>query len=330
MELPNPLFALVIDQEKRQTKNGDRFFWQNILKTTVGNIKCFMWNAPPDAEVNPRYPHEGDIIEATDYQDQTEERNSIVLKSFKRYAKEELPDDQKSIMEFEKASDEDMKWALNLIGDSSFWNDKKHHKFTMSCLAEIPKELLRACPAATHVHHHYAGGLIIHLAEVLELCRSTAETCVRRYPFINRDVLYASAILHDVGKCRTYYVNDLGTAKQLPTEKTIGHLFYGMHLVELVANKTKSIDWLFVNEILHCIASHHGLPEYGSLKVVQSLESGILSRMDYISSRNGMVEYVLDKAIKSGQHLEDNFTIYGDSYFSSIGMQEYITEKTSG
>jgi hypothetical protein len=268
----------------------------------------------------------GEIIEATDFEDQTDERGSIVLKTFKRYAKDELPDDQKGILEFEKASEEDLKWALDLIGDNSFWDDKTHHKFTMSCLSTIPAEQLRACPAASHIHHAYCGGLLIHLAEVLELCRASAETCTRRYPFINKDVLYSSAILHDVGKTRTYYINDIGVAKKLVTERTIGHLFYGMHLVESTAEKMKKPNWPFVNEVLHCIASHHGLPEYGSIKIVQSLEAGILSRVDYISSRNGMVEHVLDNAVKSGQPLQESFQIYGDGYFRSVGMQKYIDE----
>ena len=324
MALPNPLYALVIEEEKRQTKSGDRYFWQVTLKTTAGNIKAFMWNASTDAETNPRYPHVGDSVEVVDYEDQLQDRGSIILNSFKRLPREEIPD--KEIFEFERASKEDVKWALDLIGDSSFWRDKTHHKFTTTCLAEFDKEKLMACPAATHVHHNYHGGLIVHTAEVLELCIATAETCSRRYPFVNKDVLYSAAVLHDIGKVQTYFVNDIGVAKQLPTEKTIGHLFYGMHLVQAAAQKMKKVDEDFVNEVLHCIAAHHGLPEYGSLKVVQSIEAGILSRVDYISSRNGMVKEVLEAAQKSGQPLQDNFTIYGDPYFTSIGMREFIDE----
>lgn len=328
MSLPVPLYALVIKEEKRKTKNGDRYFWQVTLKTEVGSVKAFVWNAGVDAETDMKFPHTGDIIEVVDFQDQMDDRNSIVINAFKRVAKDDLPN--QDILEFDKASAEDIKWALELIGDNSFWADKTHHTFTMMCLKEIDTDKLRACPAATHVHHQYHGGLLVHTAEVLEICRSVVESSRRRYPFINQDVVYSSAILHDIGKACTYSINDMGAAESLLTEKTIGHLFYGMHLVQNVGNRDvplhmPTVSKEFVDEVLHCIATHHGLPEYGSLKVVQSIEAGILSRVDYISSRNGMVDFVLKESLKAGQPLQESFKIYGDPYFASIGMKEFVS-----
>lgn len=322
MSLPVPLYGFTIEQEKRKTKKGDRFFWQITLKTVVGNIKCFMWNAGPNAETDPAFPHTGDIIEVTDFEDQIAERGTVIISSFRRMTSEELPDDAKSIMEFPRASDEDIKWAMSLIVDNSFWDDKAHHRLVAACLKALDRDKLRACPAATHVHHQYHGGLLVHTAEVLELARSVAETCCRRYPFINKDVIYAGAILHDIGKVETYSISEFGVAESLTTEKTIGHLFYGMYLVQKVGNEIGA-DKSFVDEVLHCIASHHGLPEWGSLKVVQSIEAGILSRVDYISSRNGMVESVLKEAVKSNQPPKDSFQIYGDPYFYTKGMRKF-------
>jgi len=183
---------------------------------------------------------------------------------------------------------------------------------------------LRACPAATHIHHQYHGGLLVHTAEVLEMCRAVVESSRRRYPFINQDVVYSSAILHDIGKAYTYSINEMGAAESLLTEKTIGHLFYGMHLVQNAGDASPD-NKEFVDEVLHCIATHHGLPEYGSLKVVQSIEAGILSRVDYISSRNGMVDSVLKDSLKANQPLQESFKIYGDPYFASIGMKEFVS-----
>ena len=321
--LPVPIYALVIEEEKRTTKDG-RYFWKNTLKTTVGNIKALIWNASANAEEDPKFPHTGDIVEVTGYDDQIAERGNIVIQGFNRITKEGLPENEQSILEIEKASEEDMKHALDVISDSSFWDDKQNHKFAMVVLAKLDAEKLKACPAATKIHHNYSGGLIVHTAEVLELCRSIVEV-TSKYSFINKDALFAGAILHDVGKVETYYLNDMGIAETMVTEKTIGHLFYGMELVYRVLREEKpkvDVDW--VNEVLHLIASHHGLPDWGSLKVVQSVEAGILSRADYISSRNGMVETVLNEAIKTQQPLQDSFRIYGDPYFASIGMRKYV------
>ena len=336
MTMPVPFYALVVEQELRRTKSGDKFFWQNVLKTPQGLIKSFMWNAKEDAAESSAYPHEGEIIEVVAFEDQVSDRGSVVISpnGFSKITVNELPKDCHDILSFEKASEEQMEYAMSVLGDTSFWEDEKHHKFVQACLDQFQKDKLFACPAATRVHHNYQGGLLVHTAEVLELCRVIAEASLRRgYTFINKDVLYAGAILHDIGKVETYYINDMGVAKQIVTERTIGHLFYGMHIVHKVAEDNfKNSDplglgsWDFINEVVHLIASHHGDPTYGSIKPCLSVEAGILSRVDYISSRNGMVESVLKEAIGSGLPLQDEFRIYGDPYSNSIGMRNYVKE----
>ena len=141
-------------------------------------------------------------------------------------------------------------------------------------------------------------------------------------------MLFAAAILHDIGKLFTYSFNDIGTTHQLITEKIIGHLYFGMHLVQNVADEGKvPVDQDFVNELMHCISAHHGTVEWGSIKEPQSLEAGIISRLDYLSSRNGMMEKVLRESIQSGQPLQAEFKIYGDNYFASSGIKKYMEEK---
>jgi 3'-5' exoribonuclease len=325
MSLPNPLYALVVNAEKRTTKSGDKYYWHVMLKTVQGNVSGFMWNAPADAENNQRFPHTGDIVQVSDFVDQMEDRGSIVINKFCRIPKDAIPPESQCITEFEKVSREDLIWAWDIIGDKSCWEDKAHYRFVMDCLKELDKEKLNTCPAASHVHHQYQGGLIIHTAEVVEMCRAIISCCVPRYGFVNKDVLLAGAILHDIGKLETYFINDIGAAQQLPTEKTIGHLFWGMFLVETVARKT-NVDRGFVNEIIHCVASHHGDPQYGSIKEIQSIEAGILSKVDYISSRNGTVAQVLKDAVKQHQIIQEEFRVYGENYFLSSGMKRFMTE----
>lgn len=322
MNAPIPLYALVLEEEIRKSKN-ESFFWQVILKTKIGNIKAFMWNATSDAATNHKFPHKGDIIEVFSFEDNLADRGNIIISAFQRIDKSELPKDSQAILEFEKASNEDIEEALSIIMDDSIWEDKSNYDFTMRCLADLDREKLIACPAAVKVHHNYYGGLVIHTSEVLNYSHAIANLSKKRYDFLSRDVLYASSILHDIGKVFTYYINDFGIAQTLKTEYTIGHLYYGMSLVERVHKETRHNED-FVNEVLHCIASHHGSPEFGSIKEVQSIEAGILSRMDYISSRNGIVESVLNENIKSGIPLQDNFKIYKENYFASMGMNKYV------
>lgn len=328
MRCPIPLRALVVEQEARTTKNGD-LFWQVILKTKVGYIKALMWDAPNDVEQNTKFPHAGDIIEVVGFKDQLEERKSIVINQFLRMMKNELPPEDQCILEFDSASEEEIQHAWKVIEDDSFWENAIHHKFVMYCIDRLGKERVEKSPAAARVHHQYTGGLIVHTAEVLNLCRAYV-AITKRYNFISPDVVYAAAILHDIGKVQTYVFNDLGAVKISPIEKTIGHMFCGMSLVQSCYNDGKfDIDSQFITELLHCIAAHHGNRQWGSIVEPQSLEAGIVSRMDYLSSRNGMMEKLLTDSIKSGQPLQDEFVVYGDPYFASIGIRRYVAEGQS-
>jgi len=323
MDLPVPLYAFVIEEELRRAKN-DSLFWQVTLKIKEGTVKGFMWGASADAEQSMKYPHIGDIIELTDFKDQMDERKSIIINSFTRLPEDVLPKEFQEILEFEKASDEDIKWAKGIINDKKAFKNKNNFDFTMACIDVVGKDQFYNCPAATLVHHQYQGGLFIHTAEVVELASAVAMLSKRRYPFVNLDVVRSAAILHDLGKVKTYYFNKVGAAQSLITEKIIGHLFYGMHVVYNTA-KDCDVCEQFVNEVLHCIASHHGDPQYGSLKTVQSIEAGIISRSDYISSRNGMLAKVIGEAMASeNPSLQDNFEVYKEYYFRSLGMEEYL------
>ena len=329
MTLPIPTRAVVIGQESRLTKEN-KLFWQMTLRTVIGNVKAFMWSVPNDVETNPNYPHAGDIIQLDDFKDQLKDRQNIVVNTFHRITKESVPPEDQAIFHVDKASEADMQWAYGLLKDSSFWKDAQHHKFVMACLSKLDLEKLKTCPAAVMVHHTYSGGLLIHTAEVLALAKAYVESSPPRYGFVNCDVLYAAAILHDIGKMETYDWNEFGTTHQLLNEKIITHIFYAMNLVQVVASEGKvKVQSEFVNELLHCIAAHHGSREWGALVEPQSLEAGIISRLDYISSRNGMMEKVLKETVLVGQPLQNEFRIYGDQYFASLGIRKYVEEQSS-
>lgn len=327
MSLPIPLYALVTEEQLRSTRSGERYFFQYTVKTIAGNLKAMMWNAHQGAESDESFPHINDIVELTNFIDQLSTHKSIVINSngFRRVTKEQLPDDQKEICEFPKAKPEDLKWALSILADKSIWEEAEHFEFVAACLSKLDKKKLKVCPAATSVHHNYQGGLLVHTAEVLSLCKAYVETAGERYPFINRDVLYAGAILHDIGKVETYSITEMGAAERATTENMIGHIYYGMHLAQVVGEERK-VDPEFLNEVMHCIAAHHGTVDWGSIKPVLSHEAGILSRLDYISSRNSMIETRLDEHVKGHLPLKD-FVIYGDPYFASIAMKKYVDDR---
>ena len=121
------------------------------------------------------------------------------------------------------------------------------------------REALEVFPAAYRLHHAIVGGLMLHTASIVEMAEKTCEV----YPNINRELLLAGAILHDVAK--TFEMNTGKTG--LCTGYTvggelIGHLVKGAMMVNDTAKKL-GISSETVTLLEHMILSHHGIPEYG-------------------------------------------------------------------
>jgi 3'-5' exoribonuclease len=116
----------------------------------------------------------------------------------------------------------------------------------------------KKAPAAKIHHHNYIGGLIEHTQSVMVVC----ETVCKLYPELDRDLLLAGAILHDVGKTAAYEY----TFRIDVTEEggLVDHIVLGYQMVE---DKIKGIEG-FPDELrlrlLHLILSHHRYGEWGS------------------------------------------------------------------
>lgn len=133
--------------------------------------------------------------------------------------------------------------------------------------------------AAKSVHHGFVGGLLEHSLSVAKNCDFFA----KNYPFLNRDLLVAAALLHDIGKLKelsTFPENDYTDEGQL-----LGHIMIGY---EWVGEKVAGIEGfpvLKANQIKHCILAHHGELEFGSPKKPAIVEALALSFADNIDAK---------------------------------------------
>ena len=112
-------------------------------------------------------------------------------------------------------------------------------------------------PAAKRYHHNYKGGLLVHTNEVVEICKSISNI----YEDINRDLLLAGAILHDIGKIETYDYEsdeiDMNYEGVMLEHLFIGGCIIKEHMNSLnISKKTKT-------DLIHLILSHHGNVELG-------------------------------------------------------------------
>ena len=133
--------------------------------------------------------------------------------------------------------------------------------------------------AAKTVHHGFSGGLLEHTLSVLHMCDYFAGA----YPILNRDLLFAAAICHDIGKTRelsSFPDNDYTDEGQL-----IGHIVIGVEMVDEAIRSIPDFPERLANELKHCIIAHHGELEYGSPKKPALMEALALSFADNVDAK---------------------------------------------
>jgi 3'-5' exoribonuclease len=168
--------------------------------------------------------------------------------------------------------------------------------------------LYRVAPAAKGMHHVYLGGLLEHSLAVASL----VDAIVPLYKGLNRDLLVAGALLHDVGKVRemkfsrSFDYSDEG--------KLIGHISIGVEMIHERVCKIPGFPPELAMQLKHLILSHHGQYEYGSPKRPKTLEATVLNYLDDLDSKiNGIRTHIN----KEGE-MQGNWTAYHrlyDRYF---------------
>lgn len=141
--------------------------------------------------------------------------------------------------------------------------------------------------AAKAMHHSFRGGLVEHTLSVTQLCDFLAP----RYNYVNRDILVASAMLHDVGK--VLELSDFPTNDYTDDGQLLGHLILGSELIRDAAAKIDGFPKRLESLMKHCMLSHHGEYEYGSPKLPSTLEAFLLHCADNLDAKTKMIEEAL-------------------------------------
>ena len=141
--------------------------------------------------------------------------------------------------------------------------------------------------AAKAMHHSFRGGLVEHTLSVTQLCDFLAP----RYNYVNRDILVASAMLHDVGK--VLELSDFPTNDYTDDGQLLGHLILGSELIRDAAAKIDGFPKRLESLMKHCMLSHHGEYEYGSPKLPSTPEAFLLHCADNLDKKKKMIEEAL-------------------------------------
>lgn len=161
--------------------------------------------------------------------------------------------------------------------------------------------------AAKSVHHGFIGGLLEHTLSVAKMCDYMANN----YPIINRDLLIAAALFHDIGKIdelAAFPINDYTEDGNF-----LGHIYMGAEKVGIAISQIPNFPVNLALELKHCILAHHGELEYGSPKKPAIVEAVALNFADNADAKLQTFTEVLN-----GANPEDTWLGYNRFFESNI------------
>jgi 3'-5' exoribonuclease len=133
-----------------------------------------------------------------------------------------------------------------------------------------------------------------HGYELLVLARPLLEL----HPEIDRDLLHAGILLHDIGKLEELdwdWDTDLTLEGHL-----IGHIVLGARRVARAIDAIGGFPEARAAELLHLVLSHHGRLEWGSPRQPKSIEAVALHHLDNLDAQVNRIKLLTETARTNG------------------------------
>ncbi|MBI0580140.1 3'-5' exoribonuclease YhaM [Neobacillus cucumis] len=296
------LFLLIKNATKGTASNGKPFLTL-ILQDQSGEIEAKLWDAGEEDEKNYAPQNIVKILgEVQNYRGKSQLKIRQIRKSG--------PNDHVKLDDFLEAAplsqDEMSSKLTQYIFDMKNPNIQRITRH----LIKKHQEAFLVYPAATKNHHEFVSGLAYHVVSMLDLAKAISSL----YPSLDRDLLYAGVILHDMGKV-------LELSGPISTVYTIEGNLLG-HITIMVNEIGKAAKELGISgeEVLilqHLVLSHHGKAEWGSPKPPLIKEAEILHYIDNLDAKMNMLDRALER-VKPGEFTERIFALDNRSFYKPV------------
>lgn len=301
-------FFLIRKMECKLTGNGSKYL-DILLGDSSGEMVARMWDCSPEDELqyveNMLVKVKGSVVE-------WQGKKQIKIEKIRPVTEEDGIDVSEFIpvapQEPEDMYEELYRYTLKIEAE-------KLRELVQLMIAESGERLLLH-PAAVQNHHSIRSGLLYHTLTMLK----AGEKLLEVYPFLNKDLLFAGTILHDLAKLDEIGANSLG----LPSEYTfegqlLGHIVQGIKGIDRGARKV-GLDVETSILLEHMLLAHHYEPEFGSPKKPMIPEAEVLHYLDILDARM----FDMQKALSEVQPGE-----FSDKIWILNNRKLYKSEKTT-
>lgn len=278
-------FLLVRSAEQRSASNGSRYL-DMTLGDRTGEINAKLWDgayAPPPA---------GSVVRVRGQLHEYAGRLQLRVERI-REATDADEIDLVQLVPCAPRPPEEMLAEVRASVDAMASEDLRR---IVTRLLDDCGDTLLTFPAAAKLHHAERSGLLHHVTSMLRMAHHYAD----EYPTLDRDLLIAGVIVHDLSKIGELNASDLGTVEGYTVDgQLIGHLVRGVAHIDAAGRET-GCDPELLLMLEHMILSHHGIPEYGSPRPPMFPEAEVLTHLDTLDARIFEMNAALDRVQPGG------------------------------
>jgi 3'-5' exoribonuclease len=173
-------------------------------------------------------------------------------------------------------------------------------------LLDAHQSKLCQLPATVHHYYPFRGGWLEHTLSVVQICIWLVDRYRNYYaemvPPLNRDVLIAGAILHEIGRLIELNVpdNPLETPSSTVDGQLFGHHLLGRDMIRMMASQVPELDPERLRLLEHLVLSYLTRPEWGSPRLPQIPEALILHHADDLDAKMEMYIRCLTRDTSDG------------------------------
>jgi 3'-5' exoribonuclease len=299
---------LVYSKEIRQKKSGEVYL-SLLLGDKTGELDAKMWDNV--ADVLDSFDRD-DFVKVKGLIQVFHNRPQLTIHKMRRMDSSEI-----DFTDYFPCSRRDpaQMWAelRSIVGGMA----NPHLKCLVEAMLDDPEiaERYRRAPAAKQIHHAYLGGLLEH---VLSLC-ALARLTTGHYENLDRDLLLAGVVLHDIGKI--YELNYERGFSYSNDGQLVGHIAIALRMVNEKLRGLPDFPPALRSLVEHMILSHHGQLEFGSPKLPQFPEALLLHYIDDLDSKMACMRAL----IEHDRQVEGCFTTYNAALARpALKMHSYL------
>ncbi|MBI1912616.1 MAG: HD domain-containing protein [Deltaproteobacteria bacterium] len=285
---------LVTKKESGVSKSGKAYLNLKIMDST-GEIEARVWESAEELSKNFQ---KNDVVNLKGFAVAYQGGLQLNVSSINA-----LADGQYSITDFLPTTKKDpVKMLSEIDGTISRIKDRHLKELLNSIFTDTEvREKFRIAPAAKSMHHPYLGGLMEHVLSISGL----AEKMVEHYKTgINKDLLIAGALLHDIGKI--YELSYKRAFEYTDEGRLLGHITMGIELIDRKLNGLPEFPRELAVLLKHMLLSHHGQLEFGSPKRPKTIEAIILYYLDDLDAKVNTVQSLVEEE----RDANSNWTAY--------------------